>query len=111
MTPRSNKRTHAPERSNAGGANLSDKDEGADGLADATLVVAHHETEADDACGAHVAVPARPIGHPLQRICAHRTKVFHGWQAAKIGHGGGKQDDERVRTRESKTTQGIYLYQ
>ena len=70
--------------------NLSDEDEGADGLADAALLIVHHETEAGDAGGAHVAVPARSVRHPLQRIGAHHAEVFHGWRAAEIGPGGGK---------------------
>jgi len=57
---------------------LGDEDGGADGLADAALLVVHDETEADDASGAHIAVPARPVGHPLQSFRAHRAGVVHG---------------------------------
>lgn len=58
------------------------------GLADAAVLVTHHEAEANNAGGAHLAVPARPVGNPLQRIGAHRAAVVHLRRAAEIGGGG-----------------------
>jgi hypothetical protein len=46
------------------------------------VLVIHHEAEADDAGGAHLAVPTRTVGYPLQRIRAHRAAVVHLGQAA-----------------------------
>jgi hypothetical protein len=77
-----------PKRVKPRGSNLGDEDGWAEGLADAAVLVIHHEAKADNAGGAHLTVPARPVGHPLQRIRAHSAAVVHLGQAAEIGGGG-----------------------
>jgi hypothetical protein len=80
------------ERANRRETNLGDEDGRAESLADAAVLVIHHEAEADDAGGAHLAVPARPVGHPHQRIRAHRAAVVHLGQTAEIGGRGGQEE-------------------
>lgn len=60
------------------------------------MLVAHHEAEANDAGRANLAVAAGPVGHPLQRVRAHRAAVVHlRGRAGEIGSGEGTEGAER----------------